>query len=210
MSSTFAGVFCASGLGHRRRGVFESIFATRSSPPTSHPTPTPRKPFRVGVGWRVGGVEQVENARRKIIDPTHSPPRLLAKVGSWPTRSSAPPFYEWRPVDRIFSRARCFFILSLPERRPSQVDAQGSLIGNHVRRRTAFRQIRPAFRPCTSCTIPHAQQPPSLALQATHPCPTLPPGSRHSDRRAPPPACCAPRCVTCRARTCASVSTLGL
>ena len=68
MSSTFAGVFCASGLGHRDGGVFESMdianFSTHafSSPPTSHPTPTPRKPFRVGVGWRVGGVEQVENA----------------------------------------------------------------------------------------------------------------------------------------------------
>ena len=186
-----------------------AIFSTHafSSPPTSHPTPTPRKPFRVGVGWRVGGVEQVENARRKIIDPTHSPPRLLAKVGSWPTRSSAPPFYEWRTVGELAT----VFLYPLPARAAAKPSGRpGSLIGNHVRRRTAFRQIRPAFRPCTSCTIPHAQQPPSLALQATHPCPTLPPGSRHSDRRAPPPACCAPRCVTCRARTCASVSTLGL
>ena len=66
-----------------------------------------------------------------------------------------------------------------------------------------------ASRPCTSCTTPRAQQRASLALRATYPCPTPTPGSRLSERRAPPRACCARRCATCRARTCASVSTLA-
>ena len=114
MSSTFAGVFCASGLGHRDGGVFESIFATRINLLAHQPPPpTPRKPFRVGVGWRVGGVEQVENAwLEKLSTYAFATP---------PTRESrklADTFectavYEFRPV-RIFLLGRHGVSLSSP------------------------------------------------------------------------------------------------
>ena len=79
----------------------------------------------------------------------------------------------------------------------------------NVRGPDCIRAHQTASRPCTGCTVSHAQQRASLALRATYACPTPTPGSRLSDRRAPPRVCCARRCATCRARRCASVSTLA-